>query len=87
MGNKRAALIFRFLEKYWAKEGVPADRVDDRRCNCHDLDTWIFKKENPEDCANYMCFDIPNHDYTYKIMSAILLATTANEGVRVCFSY
>ena len=57
-------LLFRFLKKIWAKEEVPPELVVG-------IFVMIFKKEDPEKCANYICIGLLNHGY--KILSVILL--------------
>ena len=63
-------LLFRFLKKIWPKEEVPPELVVG-------IFFMIFKKENPEDCANYRCIGLLNHGY--KIMSVILLQRLLKE--------
>ena len=57
-------MLFKFLKKVWDKEYVPAALAVG-------IFVMIFKKGSHDDCSNYRCICLLNHDY--KILSVVLL--------------
>ena len=62
--------LFQFLQAIWTKEEVPPELVVG-------IFVMIFKKNDPDDCANYRCIGLLNHGY--KIMSIVLLQRLMTE--------